>query len=83
MSDSLPTSERSARYQLAFLTDEWEWEADLVAPGPDQARAAARQALLDLVRKEKPALACVTLLEGAVKVGVWDWVQEQAVWTPL
>jgi hypothetical protein len=70
-------------YSLAFLTDEWEWEADLAADTFDQAKAAARQALADLVRDEAPALACVTLLDGDAKLGVWDWVERQPYWTPL
>lgn len=72
-----------ARYELAFLTDQWEWEADLAADTPEQARAAAREALLALVREESPKLACVTLLERGLKIGVWDWVERQPYWTPL
>ena len=37
----------------------------------------------DLVREENPELACVTLLDHGVKVGVWDWVERQPYWTPL
>ena len=44
---------------------------------------AAREALEALVREERPELACVTLLEDGVKVGVWDWVERQPYWTPL
>lgn len=70
-------------YQLAFLTDAWEWEADLSGGTFEQAKAAARAALEALIRDEKPQLACVTLLEGGVKVGVWDWVGGEAHWTRL
>ena len=70
-------------YSLAFLTDQWEWEADLVADSFEIAKAAAREALEALARDEKPALACVTLLDGDTKIGVWDWVDMKAHWTPL
>jgi hypothetical protein len=73
----------SGSYSLAFLTDEWEWEADLAAETFSDAKAAARQALADLVRDEAPALACVTLLDAGAKLGVWDWVDRQPYWTPL
>jgi hypothetical protein len=72
-----------AGYLLAFLTDEWEWEVELGPGTREQAKAAARRALEKLVAEEKPGLACVTLLDGGVKVGVWDWVERQAHWTPL
>lgn len=72
-----------ARYEFAFLTDQWEWEAELIAPTLELARGAARDALEALVRDEQPKLACVTLLEDDVKVGVWDWVDGQAHWTRL
>jgi hypothetical protein len=68
---------------LAFLTDQWEWETELAADTRAQAKAAARAALEALVRDEAPELACVTLLENGVKVGVWDWVEHQPYWTPL
>ena len=71
------------RYTLAFLTDQWQWEADLTQGAFEQARTAAREALETLVREEAPDLACVTLLEDEVKVGVWDWVEQQPYWTPL
>jgi hypothetical protein len=77
-----PPIER-ARFLLAFLTDEWEWEAELVGGELPDAKAAARKALETLVREERPALACVTLIEHGVKVGVWDWVEGQAHWSPL
>ncbi len=70
-------------YSLAFLTDQWEWEAELCADTRAQAKIAARQALEDLVREEAPELACVTLLENGVRVGVWDWVERRPYWTPL
>lgn len=71
------------RYLLAFLTDEWEWEAELAADTFEAAKAASRAALEALVREERPQLACVTLLDGGVKIGVWDWVEQQAYWTLL
>jgi hypothetical protein len=71
------------RYALAFLTDQWQWEADLTQDTFEQARRAAREALETLVREEAPELACVTLLEDEVKIGVWDWVERQAHWTPI
>lgn len=70
-------------YELAFVTDQWEWEAKLDAPELDQAKDAARTALEALVRDEQPKLACVTLLEDGVKIGVWDWMLTRAYWTPL
>ena len=71
------------RYSLAFLTDQWEWEADLTAETLEQAKTASRAALEELVRAESPELACVTVLEGGAKVGVWDWVIGKAHWTPF
>ncbi|MGA0607407.1 hypothetical protein ACO2Q0_15560 [Phenylobacterium sp. VNQ135] len=81
MSDSPPDS--AAPYTLAFLTNEWEWKQDLDADGFEAAKAAAREALETVVREEKPELACVTLLEGGVRIGVWDWVLQRPYWTPL
>jgi hypothetical protein len=72
-----------ARFVLAFLTDQWEWEVELGPGTLEQAKAAGREALERLVAEEKPQLACVTLLDGGVKVGVWDWVERQPHWTPL
>lgn len=69
------------RYQLAFLTDEWEWEVELSANTFEDAKAASRAALENLVLQEQPGLACVTVLENGVKIGVWDWVGRQACWT--
>jgi len=69
-------------YSLAFLTDQWEWEADLGSDTFEQAKAASRQALEDLVRDEAPELACVTLLQGGATIGIWDWVETRAYWTP-
>lgn len=83
MTDTPLTDARPRRYELAFLTDEWEWEAEVVAETLEQARAAARGALEALVRDEAPELACVTLIEDGVKIGVWDWVERQAYWTRL
>ena len=71
------------RYSLAFLTDQWEWEAGLAADTLEQAKAASREALTRLVQEEKPELACVTLLEDGLKIGVWDWVESQPYWTRL
>ena len=68
-------------YSLAFLTDQWEWEQDITADTLEQAKAAARTALENLVREERPELACVTLLNGGSKIGVWDWVEERPYWT--
>lgn len=71
------------RYVLAFLTDQWEWEREFVARKLELAKAAAQQALEALVRDERPELACVTLIEDGVKIGVWDWVESQSHWTRL
>ena len=81
MTDDAPTDPKPARYALGFLTDQWEWEADLAADTLEQAMAATREALVRLVQEEKPELACVTLLENGVKIGVWDWVERQPYWT--
>lgn len=81
MSESPP--QPAPRYALAFLTNEWEWTEALEAESFDAAKAAARQALERVVREEKPELACVTLVEAGVKIGVWDWVLERPYWTPL
>jgi hypothetical protein len=76
MSDAPPA------WSLAFLTEEWAWEADIDADGRDAAIALAREALEAVVREERPELACVKLLEGTRRIGVWDWVAGRAVWTP-
>jgi hypothetical protein len=68
-------------YSLAFLTDQWEWETELAVDTFDQAKASSREALEELVRNEQPELACVTVLKGGVKIGVWDWVDTRAHWT--
>lgn len=73
----------SSRYTLAFLTNEWEWKEDLDAQDFEAAKAATRAALERVVREEAPELACVTLMEGDVKLGVWDWVLQRPYWTPL
>lgn len=81
--DAEPNNVEPKRYELAFLTDQWEWEVDVVAGTLEQAKTAACEALEALVRDEAPELACVTLLEDGVKIGVWDWVERQPYWTPL
>jgi hypothetical protein len=83
VTDSPPPEPHARRYELAFLTDQWQWEADLDAATPEAAKAAAREALLRVVREESPELACVTLVEDGRKVGVWDWVEQQPWWTAL
>ena len=83
MSDLPPLGAARKRYELAFLTDQWEWEAEVVADTLEAAKAASRAALEALVREEKPQLACVTLIDAGVKIGVWDWVERQPYWTPL
>ena len=83
MTDAPHTDADPKRYELAYLTDQWQWEADLVADTLEQAMAAARAALERLVQEEAPELACVTLLEDERKVGVWDWVERQPYWTWL
>jgi len=74
---------KSQPYSLTFLADGWEWDVQLTAETVDEAKAAARLALEALVRDEKPALACVYLLNNSVRVGVWDWVERQCYWTVL
>lgn len=83
MSDVRPAKTTPRRYELAFLTDEWEWERALVADTMEDALAAAREALETVVREETPALACVTVVEDGVKLGVWDWIGGEAYWTRL
>jgi hypothetical protein len=83
VSDVPPIDAKPKRYALLFLTDQWEWDAELAADTFEVAKAASRAALERLVEDEKPELACVTLLEAGVKVGVWDWVAAKAHWTPL
>lgn len=83
MTEAPPTHGRPKRYSVAFLTDEWEWEVAFDAGSLERAKAASRQALEALVREESPELACVTLLEDGLKIGVWDWVESQAYWTSL
>lgn len=83
MSEAPSPSKAKARYSLAFLTDQWEWETELVADTMETARITARQALEELVHSETPELACVTLLQHGVKLGVWDWVESRAHWTAL
>ena len=73
----------NTRYALLFLTNEWEWDGELTADTLEQAKAAAREALVRMVQEEKPELACVTLLQDGAKIGVWDWVQQQPYWTRL
>jgi hypothetical protein len=73
----------AARFTLTFLTNEWEWDAELASETLEQAKAAAREALVRMVEEEKPQLACVTLLQDGVKIGVWDWVEQQPWWTRL
>lgn len=81
MSETPPTGPEG--YLVAFLTDEWEWEVAFTAETLQKAKTVARTALEDLVRDEQPKLACVTLLRDGVEIGVWDWVEQQAHWTPL
>jgi hypothetical protein len=71
------------RYSLTFLADQWEWDCELVADTLAQAKTAARNALETLIREEAPGLACVYLLEGGRRIGVWDWVERQPYWTAL
>lgn len=77
------SQEAAPRYELAFLTDEWEWEAELGPATPEAAEAEAREALERLVREEKPRLACVAVVADGRRVGVWDWIDGQAHWTRL
>jgi len=83
VTDAPPSGAKQKRYALAFLTDQWQWEADLAVGTLGEAKAAAREALERVVREETPELACVTLFEDDRKIGVWDWVEKQAHWTPL
>ena len=83
LAEAEPADTKPRLYSLAFLTDQWEWEAELAAATRAQAKESARAALESLVREEAPDLACVSLLEDGVKVGVWDWVMGQSYWTPL
>ena len=70
-------------YSVTFLTDQWEWDAAVATDQLEEAKAAAYRALEQVVRDERPEIACVTLLEGGRRIGVWDWVDGQAHWTPL
>lgn len=81
MADTPSSQTDQGRYSLTFLTDEWEWDGVLTADTLEDAMVAAREALLNLVRDERPELACVTLLEDGSRVGVWDWVERQPYWT--
>jgi hypothetical protein len=83
LGDPRPEDAKLKRYSLTFLTDQWEWEADLGAETLAQAKAASHKALEDLVREEAPELACVTLLEDGLKIGIWDWVEKQPYWTAV
>jgi hypothetical protein len=83
VTDSPPPAPDTRRYELAFLTDQWQWEEALDAATPHAAKTAAREALLRVVREESPELACVTLVEDGRKIGVWDWVEQQPHWTAL
>ena len=75
-------SQLGEAYELAFLTDQWVWERQLRVSDADEAVAMAKQALETVVQDESPELACVTVLHGARKLGVWDWIDGQPVWTP-
>lgn len=75
-----PDAEPDA-YVLHVLTDQWQWEDAISAASVEQARASARDALMTVVREEKPDLACITLARGEVKLGVWDWVNGQPHWS--
>lgn len=81
---SLPPDLPPPAYELAFLTDQWEWE-QLLGPGSfEAAKAAAKRALEELVKSEAPELACVTLkASDGRRLGVWDWVAGEAHWSPL
>jgi len=70
-------------YSVTFLTDQWEWDAVVATDQLEEAKAAAGRALEQVVREERPEIACVTLLQGGRRIGVWDWVDGQAHWTPL
>jgi hypothetical protein len=82
VTDARP-DETPQRYSLTFLTEQWEWDAQLPAETLAQAKTAARDALEHLVLEEEPRLACVYLLEGGLRIGVWDWVERQSYWTAL
>jgi hypothetical protein len=69
-------------YGLGFLTEEWVWGDEVVAADQDQAIAKAREMLEVVVREETPEIACVTVLSGPRKIGVWDHLDGQFVWTP-
>jgi hypothetical protein len=73
----------ATRYSLTLLANEWEWDAELAPDTLAQAKTAARHALEALVREEAPELACVYLLENGLRIGVWDWIEQRAYWTPL
>ena len=81
VNDDPPSIAEPKRYVLQFLTDQWEWEEEATADTVDQARAVARDALTNLIREEQPELACITLTEDGRKIGVWDWVDAQPIWS--
>jgi len=83
VTDVPPPDAALKRYGLAFLTNEWQWEADLTADTLEEAKAVAKRELEQLVRDEAPTLACVTILDGDRKLGVWDWVEGRSHWTAL
>ena len=68
-------------YRLHFLTDAWVWEQDIDAATAAEATAMARDALEVVVQEERPELACVTVMQGDRKLGVWDRIADQYVWT--
>jgi hypothetical protein len=70
-------------YLLLVLTDQWEWEEEVVAATLDEAKDAARATLARVVRDETPELASITLAQGDVKMGVWDWIDGAPYWSPL
>lgn len=70
-------------YALHCLTEVWVWEEDIDAATLTEAVTVARKALEAVVREEQPQLACVTLVKEDRKLGVWDWVVDQAVWTAI
>jgi hypothetical protein len=65
------------------VTGQWEWDVALQFDCLPEARSAARTALEDLVREERPELACVYVVDDGRRVGVWDWMERQPYWTPL
>ena len=77
------TTANPGPYSVTFLTDQWEWDAAVATDQLEEAKAAACRALEQVVRDERPEIACVTLLEGGRRIGVWDWVDGEAHWTPL